>query len=106
MDKEIIKGNKLIAEFMGFIYDRPCLVTGKQLFGIEDCRYHSSWDWLMPVYIKIVKEEMCGEDEQAVILFNIMYERLGDGDGIEEVWKYIVQFIKWYNQQNHLNQNK
>jgi hypothetical protein len=62
-------------------------------------QYHSDWNWLMPVYIKIVKEELYGENEEAIILFNIMYERLGDGDGIEEVRKYIVQFIQWYNNQ-------
>jgi hypothetical protein len=51
--KEIEEGNKLIAEFMQFEYDRKDLVTGKILLGIEDCKYNSSWDWITPDFIHI-----------------------------------------------------
>jgi hypothetical protein len=68
--------------------------------------YHKKWDWLMPVYIKIVQmfgddNHWVNNDEEAIILFNIMYERLGDGDGVEEVWNWIVQFIDHYNKHNN-----
>lgn len=69
IEQEIIEGDKLIAEFMGgeFITDG----TGKGLnhirfkndpkkdgklrfFAIEDLKYHSSWDWQIPAWAKLV----------------------------------------------------
>ena len=72
--EEILEGNKLIAEFLGYVYvpytaghsGRPCgwviknykLVDRKvpKLFlgrTTKDLLYHKSWDWLMPVVEKI-----------------------------------------------------
>ena len=69
-EKEIIEGNKLIAEFMGSSFKtykkghiRKDSVTvcyfddGMSPFSggvsIENLKYHASWDWLMPVVEKI-----------------------------------------------------
>ena len=75
-EQEIIEGNKLIAEFMGYklitpemrrnpedwyINGKPScywenhLLRGskKVLCSENSLRYHSSWDWLMPVIDKI-----------------------------------------------------
>ena len=41
--KEIVEGNRLIAEFM----------EGKIPGWPSDLKYHSSWDWIMPVIYKI-----------------------------------------------------
>jgi hypothetical protein len=63
---EIIEGNKLIAEFMGFNVLPVDSLSGKRYEVIDfehgrikvenldvDCFYHTSWDWLMPVVEKI-----------------------------------------------------
>ena len=67
-EEKIIEGNKLIAEFMGGVVcsiftDHVLYDMGKD--GIENKRYwantslkfHSSYDWLMPVVEKIEKLE-------------------------------------------------
>lgn len=64
--------------------------------------FHSDWNQLMDVYIKITKlfndpYHWVNNDEEIIIIFDIMYERLGDGDGKEKVWEYIVKFIDHYN---------
>lgn len=63
--KEIIeKGNVLIAEFMGAIVVAPIGHTGRDICFQEQIegqyvyqrsllKYHTSWDWLMPVVEKI-----------------------------------------------------
>lgn len=69
--EEILEGNKLIAEFMeverfsntAFIYPRcyPFVIDdlNKQnktrRIQVSDTKYHSSWDWLMPVVERIFK---------------------------------------------------
>ncbi len=104
MTQEEKEGNKIIAEFDGWVIesgmeklDNPFYNKGFATQLLYNMGYHISWDELMPVYIRIVKDELYGEDEQGIILFNIMYERLGDGDGIMEVFRCIVDFLKWYN---------
>lgn len=77
--KEVIEGNKLIAEFMGYSvgfphktdkygyiqtvegYIIPSIVNPSphpsdidtHQFSLTDLRFHSSWDWLMPCIEKI-----------------------------------------------------
>ena len=46
MTKEIIEGNKLIAEFLG-----QEKLTGR--ISDEHRQFHTSWDWLMPVCKKL-----------------------------------------------------
>ena len=69
MDNETLEGNKLIAEFMGFIWEEKYngyykpnpkwTALGKEKSWIEKIdgekrlKYDSSWDWLMPVIDKI-----------------------------------------------------
>lgn len=60
-EQEIIEGNKLIAKFLyRHLYEDDGIdswieESGKVLFYLEDAKYHSSWDWLMPVVSKIGK---------------------------------------------------
>ena len=72
-DNEIQEKNKLIAVFMGGIQDRETKLWGignaelkrfgstmkvwaKEHYKTEDLRYNSSWEWLMPVVVKIGTE--------------------------------------------------
>ena len=70
----------------------------KDLWGLK---YHSSWDWLMPVWKKITdispvfdEYKECDtigyEAYQSVPIFLELVEIL-------RVHEYIVNFIKWYN---------
>ena len=106
--KEIEEGNKLIAEFMQFEYDRKDLVTGKILLGIEDCKYNSSWDWITPVFIHI--ESMgyrtymvCkSEADNLVEIYDKKHciASCYSDSKIIAVYKAVLQFIKWYNSKN------
>ena len=85
ISEEIIEGNKLIAEFMGYNliipsmrrypnnwktsywernYDIEKHTTDHVLCEENGLKYHSSWDWLMPVVEKI---EL---DNSAVVINN------------------------------------
>jgi len=63
-EEEILEGNKLIAEFMGYKYINPkdsCDKWGWYLneddsiseLYLKELKYHSSWSWLMSVVEKI-----------------------------------------------------
>ena len=105
--KEIIEGNKLIAEFMGkTIYPVRGTKEFKKWKGTPcdyeyfEVKYHSSWDWLMPVCKKI-NESVIGITLDGS--FAPVYRMLKGLTeiNIEATWLAVVEFIKWYNQ----NQN-
>ena len=106
---KILEGNKLIAEFMGNDYKNyETAVIG--VISPEKAKYHSSWDWLMPVVSKIE------EQGQSVSIFrgccDIRFDKLEEGQEEPEpiesgggqpkiisVWQSVTQFIQWYNNQ-------
>lgn len=120
-EKEIIEDNKLIAEFMEYKFDgiefiipehtiiipfdcQPKKSTSLHCFTTtiykpKDLKFHSSWDWLIPVIKKIreiinVKLNIDSFEEikeQKLTLNPYDYD-------IEQVYKAVVEFIKWYNQ--------
>ena len=118
IEEKILKGNKLIAEFMGidvknsvelFIPEHERLVKFKTtngtfvsaIFKFNELKYHSSWDWLTPVVEKISKELECkfylynryleeDTNRQDFLIFRM--------DNVETLWSETVEFIKWYNQ--------
>jgi hypothetical protein len=67
MNKEILEGNKLIAEFMGGEYTEypnnvfagehgyrfPLNIDGTDWWNKNALKFDTSWDWLMPVVEKI-----------------------------------------------------
>lgn len=55
-DKEIIAGNKIIAEFMGDEIETNYKWVNRKK-GVTGLWFHSDWDWLMPVVEKITKIE-------------------------------------------------
>ena len=98
--------NKLIAEFMGAIgtpkynptewdiYITGCLdvdsddENAKHFYTPEEMKYHTSWDWLMPVVEKI--EQVHEGVPQELINLSLF-------STIDEVYKAVVEFIKQYN---------
>lgn len=122
--KEIIEGNELIALFMGaFIMSSSTTAEGVKTINslsIDDrassipsydfatkLKYHSSYDWIMPVIEKI---EALGYDIQIAkgytdVMFYYfgakqMGHQLACGEGkskLENTWSAVVDFIRWYN---------
>jgi hypothetical protein len=116
--QEVLNGNKLIAEFMGYVYIGGSglfyVDSNKQAWAIERVQFHSSWDWLMPVVEKIESMER-KYDTDSKISFRwrveikrqtcyIQYCFTGKGKEllidantkIEAVWVAVVEFIKWF----------
>jgi len=118
----IVKGNKMVAEFMGAtpfgsgidfsgyeFTDSPIYNSVKKLYHFEDIEYHTSWDWLMPVVEKI-QSLACNVN---IINNYCQIIKFESGDTppsyqrtqtmahtkIENVYNAVVQFITWYNQQ-------
>jgi hypothetical protein len=113
--------NELIAEFMGaerregpraFNPDQTIvqwIIKGnpynqhrddvKHWYQPVELKYHESWDWLMPVVHKI--KEVC----PSAFEFdndtgpNSAFAILQVCDPIEDIYKQVVEFIKWYNEQ-------
>lgn len=82
-------GNILIAEFIekgsdfGFYDFNGCH------YRLDQLKYHSSWDWLMPVIDKCYQEHMSKHIVDAVLTFDKY-----------KAFQAVVQFIKEYNQNN------
>lgn len=94
------EGNRLIHDFMG----NDMFPDKKHYHGmltVSDLKYHSSWDWLMPVV-----EKISGIAESAYYTEaneNELYAKCGEVMSthvcvsIETLWKRVVEFITWYN---------
>lgn len=100
----VIEGNKLIALFMGAtieqdysnianVQDGLGFYFKKELAPDIDLRYssvgikyHSSWDWLMPVIAKI--SNGCEEPEE---LDGLKYALLCDD--IDTAWNFVVTYL-------------
>ena len=112
--------NELIAEFMGACEDHVHAKLGdyvwfkEPLFKIHlykkaDLKYHTSWDWLMPVVEKIdilysdnfppdfLKKILAKEPNGTEPYLDVIALPLSTPIG--EAHKAVVEFIKWYNSQ-------
>jgi len=94
-----MKENKLIAEFMGLIessIDKKYW-TEKTKEGIGkgelvELKYHTSWDWLMPV----IQKCLIGEAEQSEEISNLAIKNIYEGicnQDISLAYQSVVQFI-------------
>jgi len=89
-----MEDNELIAEFMGLqLHDGMAVFDKTFNEPPEQLQYDTSWDWLMPVVAKITNTTPMNQS-----WYDIKY-RLLDAD-IDAVYKRVVEFIKWYNEQN------
>jgi hypothetical protein len=108
------EGNKLIAEFMRVITPREYDIEEVDFLDYiivnpiwdEDVKYHSSWDWLMPVVEKIeelgytvtIAGVLCKITVVLDIENPIVSLVLGDKSRKKElVWLTVCEFIEWYN---------
>ena len=120
--QEIIEGNKLIAEFMNvetaigikdnlyrldeFSYWEPIPYQSefdrKNYFYASELKYHSSWDWLMPVVEKIEGTKQADIIIHTKNLVQISYNKETKtyfyGSLLQNAWDACIEFIKWYNQ--------
>lgn len=106
--EQILEGNTLIAEFMNEKLDPSRIISdkteGKNLWvelakrelGTDIPPYDKSWDWLMPVVVKI--ESMGGDECEFDIFGNcVQVGDVGEYVGktkIEATWKGVIDFIR------------
>lgn len=119
---EIQEGNRLISEFMGGKSDKinfapknirfEIPINGTYSFHVTNLKYHSSWDWLMPVVEKIemlgYDTGICGVEIKGEKLSEVIISPIKKGndkieihsrDAISKIlltWQVITQFICWY----------
>ena len=92
--------NKLIAEFMGYkvmeeekflTYDYPKGTDLTKIMVDVAMKYHTSWDWLMPVVEKCFDTQQPSEGQHYFINESLLTMK------IEVVYDRVVEFIKTYN---------
>ena len=91
-----MKDNKLIAEFMGWDIESPTtLPSNLHLSNLEidnnevlEYKFHTSWDWLMPVISKIVEDYGEGWSFE-------------EGYDLEVRYQSVVNFIKECNDEKN-----
>ena len=114
-DNQTIKDNVLIANFMGWDefntgsyhtpYDNASYCNGEEtsICNRYALKFHSSWEWLMPVVEKIeslgygvtIYRKGCHINDIGLLGVNGFNHK----SKIEQTWLAVVEFIKWYN--NH-----
>ncbi len=129
-NEQILEGNKLIAEFMGYKEGFPHeidfvgiqTVEGYRIpehdnnfrddhdahindWAIEDLKYHTSWDWLMPVVV----EKICLDLEYPFDISEIRSRIFCDLRNLEwteedqesillNTYIAVLDFVKWFNE--------
>ena len=129
IEKEIIEGNDLICKFLGFesnkvlVYKVPNLFPSKEdsgwtEFDVQDIGFERDWNMLMPVVEKISKITIKDELVRLEIVssgyvkianlhdFPIFANVSIEGSLIKAVYKAVVKFITWHNNQSILKQDK
>lgn len=105
--------DKLIAEFMGFnknvfepeFYVLPSPYNSDGPFcSCEFLRFANSWDWLMPVVEKIEKIEGVSviiKKSRCRILIGKKVFSCHTIVKLNSMYRVVVEFIQWYNQQKN-----
>jgi hypothetical protein len=76
------------------IKDEATVIDGKLYFD-NNLRYHSSWDWLMPVLKKIDESEV-ELNEDSNLIGDITHGLVSID--IQMTFEAVIEFIKWYNE--------
>jgi hypothetical protein len=104
MEQKIIENNRLIAEFMGFTYEKnigwydnemnmPQIVYDVQNGNcFDELLFNSSWDWLMPVVVECFDRQEEVSDDLSFKLNDTLLET-----NIESLYKIVVEFINQLN---------
>ncbi len=87
-----MNNNKLIAEFMGVETTDGLVFQDNNTHEFHPIKYHTSWDWLMPVVEKILDLSF-QDDGDAEDFYNVR-DCMPD---INHTYKAVVEFIKTYN---------
>jgi hypothetical protein len=117
--EEIIEGNRLIAEFCGaewvkddygdYGYKLDSFPVWNKMQSVEALKYHTSWDWLMPVLTAIgdIDEFYAGWKIESCECYiwtdhdiNNYDETTIKDSTIEAVYLAVISFIKWHNSQS------
>lgn len=96
------ESNRLIAEFMELEKYHPSAleyIHNKVIYSSDQLRYHTSWDWLMPVVGKISKLilDLPVNATKADDLLDELRMFLIENN-ITGVYGICLKFIQWYNQ--------
>lgn len=134
--KEILEGNRLIAEFLGWKFEIKAIGLNPELhaffngelrwvdlprsldsFLLMGLKYHSDWNFLMPVLEKIEKmgfdSRIMGNNSDGGYLCDFV--DIGNNEAsckisyvskIEAVWNAVIDFIKYYNEQKLIDHGK
>ena len=93
--------NELIAEFMELMvfknYDDMSAIPIEKLkpwVYVDQCKYHDSWDWLMPVVQKFI-EKAKATDMPHALYMNV--HSFTVNRPISELYDNLVAGIKWHN---------
>lgn len=128
--EKILEGNKLICKFAcikdgnGSIYSNTMggYPVGTMHFNLSNCpintiypfdhinhyrnsgEWHYNWSWLMPVVEKIAELDNVYKIEIYPTIVTTIYsdETFEYFGGIEAIYKSVVDFLKWYN--NEINE--
>ena len=93
--------NKLIAEFMGYdTYESNGYIMVRYSDNnertLQDTHYHTSWDWLMPVVVRLFDviqyNEFDGADNLSFRLNDTLLET-----NLDSLYNIVVEFINEYN---------
>jgi len=115
---EILEGNKLIAEFMEYMFlddfnypennETGWYNELGNCVGIE-LKFHSSWDWLMSVVEKIeliIVDELKIEEDITIngtsCYIPAIDKSITKLSKINATYEAVVEFIKWYNLQKNV----
>lgn len=107
MEKDVREGNKMIAEFMGKYFAAGRVYHDEQEFKnmpqdfIRELKYHTSWDWLMPVVKKIL-----ATDTGTLDVYSLYVEDSLRTADILKVWESCIDFIEYYNSTTQLTDKK
>jgi hypothetical protein len=91
-----LDNNKLIAEFMGLVVsNREDYHSSLHTNVDADLKYHTSWDWLMPVVNKCKSYSL--DNTYADRIDEVLVESEIDFDYL---FCTVLDFIEWYNNEN------